>query len=60
MKNNQYMSYKRYILANGIKDSKEAWREYNEKYNALWSSMSHEMQEQHIMATYNTRFTIQF
>ena len=57
---NKFDSYKHYILANKIKDSKEAYREYLEMASPIFRLMNDKMKEQHIEKTYLYRFTIQF
>lgn len=54
------MTYRQYIQNNKIKDSKEAWEQYNEQYNTLYKHMNPAMKKQHIEVTFKTRFSIQF
>jgi len=54
------MTYKYYILLNGLRDSKAAYREYLEKYHSLFKNMPEKMKTQHVNATYMYRFSIQF
>lgn len=54
------MTYRHYIMKNRIKDSKEAYADYQSKYNTQWVAMSEPLREQHISVTYKYRFAIQY
>lgn len=56
----KYGSYKHYILANRIKDSKDAFRAYLEIASPIYKAMNDKMKAQHVEKTYIYRFTIQF
>ena len=50
------MTYKHYILANGIKDSKEAYAEYREKHDPIYRAMPEAMKKQIVNGSYGYRF----
>ena len=54
------MKYKYYMIKNKLNDSKEAFREYCEKYHSTWDSMNPGMQEQFVESNYKLRFAIQW
>ena len=49
-----------YIFRNVLPDDMDSWRTYNEEYNDAYNAMNPEMREQHIQATFATRYVIQF
>lgn len=49
-------TYKHFILANGIKDSMDAYREYCEKYSHVYGQLSEKCKEQYLDANYKFRF----
>lgn len=54
------MTYRHYILKNGLKDSKKTYREYLEKHMPLMQYMSEKMKEQQVEKTFVYRFAVQF
>lgn len=56
----KYTSYKHYILANRIPDSKVAYETYLRQYTTTFNGMSQAMIIQHIEVSYKYRFAIQF
>lgn len=50
------MTYKYYIRLNNIKDSKQAFREYLEKYSDTYKALPDGMKKQVANANYNFRF----
>lgn len=56
----KYTSYKHYILANRIPDSKAAYETYLRQYTTTFNGMSQAMIIQHVEVSYKYRFAIQF
>ena len=55
-KGGEKMTYSYYIRLNNIKDSKQAFREYLEKYNNTYKALPDGMKKQVANANYNFRF----
>ena len=54
------MTYRYYIRQNKLQDSKEAYREYCEKYHSTWGYMKPGMQKQFVEVNYKYRFAVQW
>lgn len=50
------MTYKHYILKNGLSDSVESYRKWLEETASIYNMMNPKMQDQYIHYTYNLRF----
>ena len=54
------MTYKYYMMKNKLKDSKESFREYCEKYHSTWNHMNPGMKNQFVEVNYKFRYAIQW
>ena len=52
------MTYIYYIRKNNIKDSPEAFREYQTKTDKTFAAMPEKMKDQYVKATYLYRFSL--
>lgn len=51
-----YISYKYFLVKNGLKDSMESYRAYHEQHCSIYQLMPPAMKEQQLKGTWHTRF----